>query len=90
MTFSGLAAGPADVGNGATVYQAACVYCHGEEGTGGHGGGPTLANATSLGAFVQTVSEGRNAMPAFGAALSAEQIRDVSAYVTERLFGGRE
>ena len=87
MTFTSLAAGPADVANGATVYQAACVYCHGEEGTGGHGGGPTLAKATALGAFVQIVSEGRNAMPAFGAALTAEQIRDVSSYVIERLFG---
>jgi alcohol dehydrogenase (cytochrome c) len=89
MTFSSLAAGAADVANGATVYRAACVYCHGEEGTGGHGGGPTLAN-TSRGAFVQVVSEGRNAMPPFGAALTAEQVRDVSAYVIDTLFGARE
>jgi alcohol dehydrogenase (cytochrome c) len=86
MTFSGLATGAADVANGATVYKAACVYCHGDEGTGGHGGGPTLANATSIGAFVQIVSEGRNTMPAFGATLSAEQVRDVSTYVIEQLI----
>jgi alcohol dehydrogenase (cytochrome c) len=90
MTFSGDATGPADFDNGKNLYAAACVYCHGEEGTGGHGGGPTLANATSLGAFVQTVSEGRNSMPAFGAALTTAQIRDVSRYVIEQLIGDAE
>ena len=90
MTFSGLAQGAADLENGATVYRAACVYCHGENGTGGDGGGPTLANATAIGAFVQVVSEGRNTMPAYGATLSAEQVRDVSAYVIEQLLGAAE
>ena len=88
MTFSSAAEGDADLDNGATVYQAACLFCHGEEGAGGHGGGPTLAESASVGAVVQVVSEGRGDMPAFGAALSPDQIRDVSAYVIERL--GRE
>ena len=34
---------------------------------------------------MQMATEGRNAMPAFGTSLSAEQIRDVAAYVIERL-----
>jgi mono/diheme cytochrome c family protein len=35
---------------------------------------------------LQVVSEGRNAMPAFGGGtLSAEQIRDVATYVSARL-----
>ena len=34
---------------------------------------------------LQTVSEGRNDMPSFGATLTTEQIRDVAAYVTQRL-----
>jgi alcohol dehydrogenase (cytochrome c) len=90
MTFSGVLGGPADRANGRAVYEAACLFCHGEEGTGGHGGGPTLANATSVGAFAQIVSEGRGDMPAFGTTLMAEQIRDVSAYVIEQLLGAAE
>ena len=34
---------------------------------------------------LQVVSEGRNAMPAFNGTLTAEQIRDVAAYVSGRL-----
>jgi alcohol dehydrogenase (cytochrome c) len=85
MTFSNVAEGAADLTNGATVYQAACLFCHGEEGAGGHGGGPTLANVATLGAAVQVVTEGRGEMPGFGGALSAEQIRDVSAYLLSEL-----
>jgi mono/diheme cytochrome c family protein len=32
---------------------------------------------------LQVVTEGRNDMPAFGGALTPEQIRDVSAYVID-------
>jgi alcohol dehydrogenase (cytochrome c) len=77
--------GPANLDNGRAVYDAACLFCHGEQGEGGHGGGPTLAAATGAGVVAQLVAEGRNDMPAFEGALSAEQIRDVSAYVVERL-----
>ena len=83
---AGPAAAQANVANGETVYAATCVFCHGEEALGGHGGGPTLANAASTEAIAQVVTEGRNAMPALGGALSAAQIRDVSAYVL-RLIG---
>jgi mono/diheme cytochrome c family protein len=34
---------------------------------------------------VQIVSEGRNAMPQLGTALTAEQVRDVAAYVATML-----
>ncbi|MBN1240303.1 MAG: PQQ-binding-like beta-propeller repeat protein [Gammaproteobacteria bacterium] len=84
------AEGPADLANGRTVYEAACLFCHGEAGEGGHGGGPALTAASSLSAVRQIVGEGRNDMPGFGAALSAEQIRDVSAYVAEELAGAEQ
>jgi quinohemoprotein ethanol dehydrogenase len=71
----------ADLDNGLAVYQAACTFCHGDDGAGGHGGGPAFFGALTLGAVIQVVSEGRNDMPAFGPALSSEQVRDVSAYV---------
>ena len=87
MTFSQAAGGEPDLDNGLTVYQAACLFCHGEEGTGGHGGGPTLVDSGTAGAVTQIVSEGRGDMPTFGGALTPVQIRDVSAYVIDRLAG---
>jgi len=86
MTFAPGAGGPGNVDNGKMVYDTACTFCHGEQGEGGHGGGPTLAAARNVNAVLQIVSEGRNDMPAFGGgALTAEQIRDVSAYVAQML-----
>jgi mono/diheme cytochrome c family protein len=77
--------GTADPMSGKTVYGSACVFCHGEQGEGGHGGGKTLAAAVNEALIIQTVSEGRNAMPPMAAALTAEQIRDVAAYVAKML-----
>jgi quinohemoprotein ethanol dehydrogenase len=85
LTFAPGAGGTPNVDNGAMVYQTACVFCHGEQGEGGHGGGPSLQALKSSAVVLQVATEGRNAMPAFGASLTAEQIRDVAAYVTERL-----
>ncbi|RPI61644.1 MAG: hypothetical protein EHM50_05340, partial [Lysobacterales bacterium] len=86
MTFSPGSAGPADADAGATVYTTACLACHGEQGEGGHGGGPTLQAMKSTAVVLQVVSEGRNAMPAFGSGtLTTQQIRDVATYVSERL-----
>ena len=39
----------------------------------------------SNGLVLQTVSEGRKDMPPFGATLTTDQIRDVAAYVSQRL-----
>jgi mono/diheme cytochrome c family protein len=61
------------------------VFCHGEQGVGGHGGGPTLQAMKSSAVVLQTVSEGRREMPAFGATLTPVQIRDVAGYVSEKL-----
>ncbi len=75
----------ADLANGQEVYISTCSPCHGEKGEGGHGGGPALASASNEAAVVALVTEGRNQMPAFGSSLTPEQIRDVSAYVAEKL-----
>ena len=75
----------ADADQGKEVYATACVFCHGDQGEGGHGGGKPLGEARSADVVVQTVSEGRGEMPSFGAALTAQQIRDVAAYVAEML-----
>jgi alcohol dehydrogenase (cytochrome c) len=85
MSFSPGAGGPGNADNGALVYTTACLACHGEQGEGGHGGGPTLQAMSNAAVVLQVVSEGRNAMPAFNGTLSTEQIRDVAAYVSGRL-----
>jgi alcohol dehydrogenase (cytochrome c) len=74
-----------DLASGRLVYESTCSPCHGGNGEGGHGGGPALAAATNRSAIARVVTEGRNQMPPFGRTLSADQIRDVSAYVADRL-----
>jgi alcohol dehydrogenase (cytochrome c) len=86
LTFAPGTGGAGDAMAGESVYDTACVFCHGEQGEGGHGGGPSLAAASNVNAVLQIVAEGRNDMPAFGAgALTTQQIRDVAAYVTQTL-----
>jgi alcohol dehydrogenase (cytochrome c) len=83
MLLTQAAEGEADLISGAEVYDTACLFCHGEQAEGGHGGGPSLQALASVGTATLIVSEGRNEMPPFGAALTPEQIRDVVAYVFE-------
>ena len=85
MTFAPAAAGPADLAGGKTVFDTACMFCHGEQGEGGHGGGPSLQAIKSAALVMQTVSEGRRDMPAFGGTFTPAQIRDVAGYVTQKL-----
>jgi quinohemoprotein ethanol dehydrogenase len=85
LTFAPGASGPPNPDAGKMVYDTACMFCHGEKGEGGHGGGPTLQAMRNNGLVLQTVSEGRKDMPPFGATLTTDQIRDVAAYVSQRL-----
>ena len=88
--FAAVPATPAaaDLARGQQIYEQACVLCHGADGKGGHGVGAPLAGVRDLAAAIQTVAAGRNSMPGFSAAFTPEQIRDVSAYVVERLAAG--
>ena len=85
LTLNTAAQGAADPTKGRQVYDTACVFCHGDQGEGGHGGGKPLTNAIEPVFVVQTVSEGRREMPSFAGALTPEQIRDVAAYVAIKL-----
>lgn len=71
----------ADLTAGAKVYKTFCEACHGENGKGGHGGGPDITQLDSVGLVMTTLMEGRKTMPAFGQTLGEEQIRDVAAFV---------
>lgn len=71
---------------GAQIYKQACMPCHGEQGKGGHGGGASLDKSRDLTAVIQVVTQGRNNMPPFGAALTREQIQAVGSYIVNDLF----
>ncbi|HZI81456.1 MAG TPA: PQQ-binding-like beta-propeller repeat protein [Vicinamibacterales bacterium] len=77
----------ANVENGRKLFVQACAVCHGEDGKSGHGAAPSLATVKDLDFAMRTVTTGRNTMPAFRDAFTAEQIRDVSAYVAQVLAG---
>jgi len=80
--------GAGDPAAGEQVFLDNCSGCHGVNGRGGNGG-PTLANASDLERVVAQVRNGGGGMPAFEGSLSRQLINDVSAYVTERIAGGR-
>ena len=75
----------ANLDEGKRIFTQTCAVCHGEDGKGGHTGGAPLDRVSDLTAAIQTVTGGRNNMPSFRSAFSAEQIRDVSAYVVQTL-----
>jgi quinohemoprotein ethanol dehydrogenase len=68
------------------VYYDTCVVCHGEDGRGGHGGGPPLDQVTDAALVFATVTDGRGQMPALGGMLTSEQVRAVAAFVVNDLF----
>ena len=78
----------ANLVQGQRLFTQACVFCHGTDGKGDHGGA-SLAAVRDVAAAIQTVTTGKNDMPPFQTALTPEQIRDVSAYVVEVLAAGR-
>jgi mono/diheme cytochrome c family protein len=66
------------------------VFCHGAEGAGGQGGGPSLlAFPPSYIAATATTGKG-TAMPAFGAVYSADQLRDIAGYISTTLAAGKK
>ena len=77
--------GEGDAEAGEQVYAAnGCGGCHALEAAGSSGNvGPNLDEADpSFEAAVETITNGRGAMPAFGDRLEEQQIRDVAAFVT--------
>jgi cytochrome c6 len=80
----------ADAQNGQKLFQAKCVQCHGEDGSGHTVTGKALGafdlrsdavQKKTDAEFYQQISRGKGSMPAFGKALSDAQINDLIAYV---------
>ncbi len=76
------AVGTPQLDNGGKLFRSICSACHGETGTGGHGGGADLTVISDPVIVSNAINYGKNKMPAIGAAFSPESLRDVSAYVT--------
>jgi alcohol dehydrogenase (cytochrome c) len=76
---------PVDLAHGQVLYLEACQACHGVDGAGGHGGGPTLIEGLGIDEIAAVTRLGRNTMPGFGDVYTPSEIRDVAAYVVEEL-----
>ncbi len=79
----------ADVALGEDTYRSACASCHGASGEGGVG--PAMEGVAErypdIDDQIAIVVGGKNAMPAFGAVLTDEQVRAVVEFEREILGG---
>jgi alcohol dehydrogenase (cytochrome c) len=80
----------ADRGHGKTLYLQSCVYCHGEDGEGTELGGARLTTALTIASVMNVLNTGRNAMPNFSVALSADDMHDIGSYIIEELVPEKE
>lgn len=67
---------------GKVLFEEKCVLCHGEDGTAG------ISNAANLQvskldtlSILKIITNGKNAMPAFGEQLGAGEIEQISSYI---------
>lgn len=74
---------------GEEIFSSNCAVCHRADGTGSIGpnisGGATVTKYPELDDQIRLVTDGRNAMPAFGRQLTAVQIETVVNYVRDDL-----
>jgi mono/diheme cytochrome c family protein len=71
-----------NAGNGAMIYQRTCEPCHGANGKGGHSEGAKIPENVVAQTVMTTLTAGKKDMPSFAQTLSAQEMRDVAAYVT--------
>ena len=80
-----VAAGTPDIAAGKASYDTACFACHGADGKSGHGGADLTQTALNAQGIAITIASGKGNMPAFADIFTPEQLRDVAAYVAQRL-----
>lgn len=75
---------PAQVAAGQTVYEMSCAGCHSEDGTGVAGLGRPLTGIADQGdraTHIESITNGKGNMPAFGERLEAGDIEAAASYV---------
>jgi mono/diheme cytochrome c family protein len=74
----------ADIAHGRELYSQTCIACHGDDGRGGVHGAP-LTGKLTLEDIMNTVSNGRNEMPAFGRVYKPEDLHDVATFILQEV-----
>mmetsp|Transcript_12072 Transcript_12072/g.37172 ORF Transcript_12072/g.37172 Transcript_12072/m.37172 type:complete len:143 (-) Transcript_12072:104-532(-) len=95
--FAPVAAFAGDVESGATIFAGNCAACHAggnnviaaEKTLRKEALDSYLAGGRSEKSVMTQVTNGKNAMPAFGGRLSDEEIGDVAAYVIDQANGDK-
>ena len=84
---AGGATSAASAAAGKIVFANNCESCHGATGRGGNGGPDltTIPSAKNAKTVANQVENGGGGMPAFKGQLTAKQISDVTAYVTQKI-----
>jgi quinohemoprotein ethanol dehydrogenase len=75
----------ADLANGEKIYRSVCVYCHGDHGQGGEGGGKAISPTLGVDGVTAVLRAGRSQMPAFGASMTPDQLNDLANFVQQGL-----
>lgn len=75
----------ADERNGRAVYEAHCASCHGFDGVSLDPMIPNFSDGDALflmdAELMKRISDGKDTMPAYRGLLTAEEMRDVIAYI---------
>ncbi|HHX82354.1 MAG TPA: PQQ-binding-like beta-propeller repeat protein, partial [Pseudomonadaceae bacterium] len=76
-----------DLAGGETIYNTVCTTCHGADGQGGHAdGGAIPRDITIEGIYATAVTGVDEKMPSFANIYTPEQLKNVSAYILERVL----
>ncbi len=73
-----------DADAGSAIYASNCSVCHSADGTGSTG--PSLLGESLDGETIAIILNGEDAMPAFGDALSDQDIADLLAWLDANVF----
>jgi mono/diheme cytochrome c family protein len=75
----------ANAAAGAALFAQYCSQCHGQDGKSSHSGAPDITTINSPRTVISMLLNGRNGMPSFAKILKPDEIRDVSAFVSQGL-----
>jgi mono/diheme cytochrome c family protein len=71
---------PDEISHGRSVYDRACVMCHGAQGAGIPNGPPPLARQKDVAAVKRIISSGSANMPPMASLLTAQEIDAVAKF----------